>query len=100
MSNNRQKFDEEFKKNAVRLSYASSKTVQEVADDLGIVVSMLYRWRKRYTPQGDKTQYETMEEENRALRLENAELKMERDMLKKAAAYVCPEETTKRFKLY
>ena len=87
MSNNRQKFDEEFKKNAVRLSYASSKTVQEVADDLGIVVSMLYRWRKRYSPQGDKTRYATMKEENRALRLENAELKMERDMLKKAAAY-------------
>ena len=87
MSNTRQKFDEEFKKNAVCLSYASSKTVQEVADDLGIAVSLLYRWRKRYTPQGDKTQYATMEEENRALKLENAELKMERDMLKKAAAY-------------
>jgi transposase len=87
MSNTRQKFDEEFKKNAVRLSYASSKTVQEVADDLGIAVSLLYRWRKRYTPQGDKTKYATMEEENRALKLENAELKMERDMLKKAAAY-------------
>lgn len=87
MSNTRQKFDEEFKKNAVRLSCASSKTVQEVADDLGIAVSLLYRWRKRYTPQGDKTQYATMEEENRALKLENAELKMERDMLKKAAAY-------------
>lgn len=87
MSNNRQKFNEEFKKNAVRLSYASSKTVQEVADNLGIAVSMLYRWRKRYTPQGDKTQYATMEDENRALRLEVAELRMERDMLKKAAAY-------------
>lgn len=87
MSNTRQKFDEEFKKNAVRLSCASSKTVQEVADDLGIAVSLLYRWRKRYTPQGDKTKYATMEEENRALKLENAELKMERDMLKKAAAY-------------
>lgn len=87
MSNTRQKFDEEFKKNAVRLSYASSKTVQKVADDLGIAVSLLYRWRKRYTPQGEKTQYATMEEENRALKLENVELKMERDMLKKAAAY-------------
>lgn len=87
MSNSRQKFDEEFKKNAVRLSYASSKTVQEVADNLGIAVSMLYRWRKRYTSQGDKTQYATMEEENRALRLEVVELRMERDMLKKAAAY-------------
>ena len=61
MSNNRQQYDEEFKKNAVRLSYASSKTVKEVADNLGVSVSLLYRWRKRYTPQGDKTQYATME---------------------------------------
>ena len=87
MSNNRQKFNEEFKKNAVRLSYASNKTVQAVADDLGIAVSQMYRWRKRYTPQGDKTQYATMEEENRALRLEVAELLIEQDMLKKAAAF-------------
>jgi transposase-like protein len=42
MSNNRQKFDEEFKKNAVRLSYASNKKVQAVADDLGIAVSQMY----------------------------------------------------------
>jgi len=87
MPNKRQKYDEEFKKNAVRLSYASSKTIREVADDLGIAVTQLYRWRKRYTPKGDKTQYATLEEEYRALRIEVAELRMERDMLKKAAAY-------------
>ena len=58
-----------------------------MAEDLGISPSLLYRWRKRYTPQGDKTQYATLEEENRALRLEIAELRIERDMLKKAAAY-------------
>ena len=87
MPNKRQKFDEEFKKNAVRLSYASNKTIQEVANDLGLAVNQLYRWRKRYTPQGDKTQYATPEEEYRALRLEVAELRIERDMLKKAAAY-------------
>ena len=87
MSNNRQKYDDEFKKNAVRLSYASNRTIKEVAEDLGIIESMLYRWRKRYTPKGEKTQYATMEEENRSLRLEVAELSMERDMLKKAAAY-------------
>ena len=50
MTDNRQKYDGEFKKNAVRLSYASSKTVKEVAEDLGVAESMLYRWRKRYTP--------------------------------------------------
>jgi len=87
MSSNRQKYDEEFKKNAVRLSCASNKTIKAIADDLGVAESVLYRWRKRYTPQGDKTQYATMEEENRSLRLELAELRIERDMLKKAAAY-------------
>ena len=87
MSEIRRKFDDEFKKNAVKLSYASPKKVSEVAKDLGITDGMLYRWRQRYTANGDKTRFATMEEENRALRLENAELKMERDMLKKATAY-------------
>jgi transposase len=87
MSVNRRKFDEEFKKNAVKLSYASPKTIKEVSDDLGVTDSMLYRWRNKYTINGDKTLSATLEEELKALRLENAELKMERDMLKKAAAY-------------
>ncbi len=87
MSESRSKYDEEFKKNAVKLSYASPKSVKQVSEDLGISENMLYRWRKKYTADGDKTRYATMEEENKALRLENAELKMERDMLKKATAY-------------
>ena len=86
MSASRRKFDEEFKKNAVKLSYASPKPVKEIAEDLGVEVSMLYRWRKRYTADGEKARYATLEEETKALRLENAELKMERDMLKKASA--------------
>jgi transposase len=87
MSAIRRKYDEEFKKNAVRLSYASPKKAGEVAKDLGITDSMLYRWRKRYTADGEKTRFATLEEENRALRLELAESKIECDMLKKATAY-------------
>jgi len=87
MSEIRRKYDKEFKKNAVKLSYASNKRVSEVANDLGISPGILFRWRKLYTPQGEKTQYATLEEEYRALKLENAELKIERDMLKKATAY-------------
>jgi len=87
MSNQRQKYDDEFKKNAVKLSYASPKTVREVAEDLGIHENLLYNWRKKYTQTGDKTKYATLEEENRALQRELAEVKMERDMLKKATAY-------------
>jgi transposase len=91
---------ENSRKNAVKLSYASPKTVRTVAEDLGVAENVLYNWRKKYTASGDKTPMATMEEELKALRLENAELKMERDVLKKASAYVCPEETTKCFKLY
>lgn len=87
MAQKRQKYDEDFKKNAVKLSYASPKTVAEIAEDLGVGVNLLYRWRQRYTADGDKTKYATLEEELRDTQRELAEVKMERDMLKKAAAY-------------
>ena len=87
MSGIKRVYDEEFKKNAVKLSYASPKTVKETASDLGISDNRLYAWRKKYTAEGDKTRYATLEEENKALRLQNAQLLMETDMLKKATAY-------------
>jgi len=87
MSENRKNYDEEFKKNAVKLSYASPKSVKQVAEDLGISENLLYRWRKKYTADGDKTRYATLEEENKALRLQLAEARIEADMLKKATAY-------------
>ena len=87
MSEFRRKYDEEFKKNAVKLSYASPQSITSVAGDLGISVALLYRWRKKYTAGGDKTRFATLEEENKSLRLELAEIKIERDMLKKATAY-------------
>ncbi len=83
----RKKYDTDFKKNAVKLSYASPKSVKEIAEDLGVHENMLYNWRRKYTPDGDKTKYATLEEENRDLQRELAEVKMERDMLKKAADY-------------
>ena len=87
MSDIRRKYDEDFKKNAVKLCYASSKSVAEVARDLGISNGMLYRWRQKYTADGDKTRFATLEEENKALRLKTAEQAIEIDMLKKASAY-------------
>ena len=87
MSDVRRKYDEDFKKNAVKLSFASIKSVAQVARDLGVSDAMLYRWRQKYTPEGDKTRYATLEDENKALRLRNAEQAIEIDMLKKASAY-------------
>lgn len=87
MGDFRKKYDEDFKKNAVKLTYASPKTVKEIAEDLGLHENLLYNWRRKYTSEGDKTKYATLEEENRDLKRQLAEVKMERDMLKKAAAY-------------
>jgi len=87
MSEIRAKYDEEFKKNAVKLSYASPKSVKQVSDDLGINENLLYRWRKKYTSEGEKTRWATLEEENKALRLQLAESRIEADMLRKATAY-------------
>jgi transposase len=87
MSKIRQNYDEKFKKNAVKLSYATPKTIKDFAADLGIHVSLIYNWRKIYTEEGDKTKVAEQQESLRKLQLENAELKMENEMLKKAAAY-------------
>jgi len=92
MSDSRRKYDEEFKKNAVKISYISAKSVKEVAEDLDINEQVLYRWRKKYQANGEKTDEATLKEENRKLQLELAEVKVERDMLKKAAAFFAKQE--------
>lgn len=89
MSKIRQRYDEEFRKNAVKLSYATTKTIKEFCEDLGIHPSLLYRWRKIYTENGDKIKVAEQQDKLRQMQLELAELKMENEMLKKAAAYVC-----------
>jgi len=73
-------YDEEFKKNAVKLSYASQKTVKQVAEDLGIKEARLYLWRKKYTSEGEKSRYATLEDEVKALRLQQAEARIEADI--------------------
>lgn len=87
MPNYRRKYDEEFKKRAVRMSYSSERTVKAVAESLGISTSILTRWRKKYTPDGDKTQLAEQQDELGRLRSRVAELEEENDILKKASAY-------------
>ncbi len=83
----RQRYDEDFKKNAVKLSYATNKTMRDFAADLGVSPGLIYSWRKIYTDTGDKTKLAEKQDSLRQLQIENAELKMEIEMLKKAAAY-------------
>jgi len=87
MSNNRKKYDEEFKKRAVRMSYSSERPVKSVAESLGVTSNMIYRWRKEYTPDGDRTQMAQQQDELSELRRRNAELEEENYILKKASAF-------------
>jgi len=47
----------------------------------------LFAWQRKYTTDGDKTPAAVQNDELKKLRLENAERKIERDMLKKATAF-------------
>lgn len=85
-------YSSEFKQNAVKLAVESDQSVAKTARDLGVNPNTLYTWIKKYQQPdspatnkgvGDKHPYEEL----KRLRRENALLKEERDILKKAAAY-------------
>jgi len=64
------------------------KPVTEVAEDLSIGSSLLYSWMRKDGPQGDEggaAGEEPAADELRRLRREIANLKLENDILKKAA---------------
>jgi len=87
MPNSRRKYDEEFKRRAVRLSCSSERSVKATAESLGVNANMLHRWRSQYTPDGEKTQMAEQDGELRKLRYRIAELEEENDILKKASAF-------------
>jgi transposase len=88
MAETRRKFDADFKEGAVRLVRETGKPIAQVARDLGINPGTLGNWvdadRRR---RGEGTE---LAEDERAelarLRKENAELAMERDVLKRSVA--------------
>ena len=86
----RRQFSEEFRIGAVRLVLDEGKTVGAVARELDLTPSSLATWVRQ--ARADRTQGKTgLTTEERAelarLRKENRELRMERDILKKAAAF-------------
>ncbi len=95
MNATRQDYTEEFKKEAVRLVVEEGYTQKEAGTNLGISPKNITRWKKVYTlgkGKGERVQLSRSErEELEQLRKENRRLKMERDILKKAAAFFASE---------
>ena len=87
----RRQFSADFKAGAVGLVLEEGKTMSQVARDLGIHLSALSRWVEQ--ARADKGQSSrgttptSEREELTRLRREVRELKLERDILKKAAAF-------------
>ena len=85
-------YSKEFKVKACELVLKDEIKHAVVAERLGINVVMLYRWISEYETFGDeafvgKGRQRSADAELRKLRKENERLKMENDILKKAAAY-------------
>lgn len=82
----RRQFTKEFKIDAVRLFESSQKGAAVIASDLGIKPDQLYRWKREFQEPGKKSfpgNGNIRDEEMARLRKECAELRMERDILKK-----------------
>ena len=97
MPRKRRSFTAEFKAEAVRLCQVGDRTVRQVAKELDLTETALRDWVRRAEidagkgPPGALTTAER--EELARLRRENKRLHMERDILKKAAAFFAKEST-------
>jgi transposase len=89
MGETRRKFDEDFKVGAVRIVRETGKPIARVARDLGVNEGTLGRWcvqDRRRRGGGDGELGESERQELIRLRKENAELVMQRDVLKRSVA--------------
>lgn len=91
----RRKFSREFKEEAVKLVTEQGYKVSEAARNLGIHANVLGRWKREmerheadFSGNGGT---QVLEAELKKLRRENERLRMEREILKKAAAFFAKE---------
>jgi transposase len=89
----RGRYSKAFKIEAVKLLESDEKPASELAMELGVKRTLLYRWRDQYKEKGEAAfegagrPYKDQQSELTRLKQELKVVKEERDILKKAAAY-------------
>ena len=83
--------DPDFKASAIQMVKQHGRTIPEAAKNLGISESCLRGWIKQHDAAGSSAELDTQAELQR-LRAENAKLRVEREILKKAAAFFAKEQ--------
>ena len=85
-------YSQEFREEAVALVLNQGYSVPEAARSLGIATNMLYRWKQKIEDQRQgKVLSEDERDELKRLRKENKNLRMEKEILKKASAFFAKE---------
>ena len=83
-SKKRRQYDAEFKVDLLRM-HEQGRSVSSLSESFGINENLIYRW-KRASKVSSKQVDSSLAEENKQLRSELAEMRQERDILKKALA--------------
>lgn len=93
----RRTFSREFKLAAVKKVIEQGLSYAEVARDLDVSSGLIRNWKNAFEKEGvfqtEVTGSNSVEAELKRLREENRQLKMERDILKKATAFFAKENT-------
>jgi transposase-like protein len=87
MGKARRKFDEGFKREAVRFLEETGRPLRAVAKELQVSEGALWNWRRKYGTGAGEPVSPSEAAELRRLRREVEVLRQERDFLKKATAY-------------
>ncbi len=90
------KYPEQFRRDALALVASSGRPVAEVARSLGIAEGTLWNWVKQARDASTRADdpdglSESERDELRRLRKENAELRTDKEILRRAAAYFARE---------
>lgn len=94
MSNNKRNYPEAFKQEALALLESSDRSAAAIERELGITPGLLSRWRRNQRKKGQANGRRVEQDEAKRMReleRENAILRQEREILKKAVAIFAPE---------
>jgi transposase len=91
----RKSYGKEFRESAVKMVIEQERTVAEAAKNLGVQEGTLRYWLKVQRQRSGVAQTgeeKALRKRNRELEAENQKLRLEREILKKAAAFFAKEQ--------
>ena len=80
----KRKYDDEFRQNAVN-KVLGGQLVRSVSQEIGVDESLIHKWKRTFSPNGNRRLSGAESSEIEALKKRNLELEQENKILKKTA---------------